>query len=204
MLAGESKVIHRVERVMTKDQRQTARDFVNAYHSYIKWADRPSRKMYWLLYEDARLVGVFGLGSAYARPKPIATYMKQHGLLFNEVGNNIVFCLYGQGDRNAGTKLLAMIRRDAVRWWNERYGDTLKALQTFILPPRTGAVYKADNWTQLGSTTGGKTQTMRTLYGAEKEKHPEAEVRRFKSGEVKYLLREFRDTEPKLIYMKLL
>jgi len=130
--------------------------------------------------------------------------MKDHGILFNEMGNNTVYCLSGHEDRNAGTKLLALLRRDAALWWCERYGDTLKALQTFILPPRTGAMYRADNWTQLGQTTGGKTMTMRTLYGANREKHPEAEVRTFKSGEVKYLLREFRDTAPKLMYMKLL
>jgi hypothetical protein len=192
-----------VSRAVTTEMRTAARDFVNAHHSYIKWADRPSRKCYWLLYENEILVGVFGLGSAFARPKPIATYMTEHGLGFNEVANNIVYALFGCQDKNAGTRFLKMLRRDAVVWWKERYGDDLKAFQTFILPPRTGAMYKADNWQQLGSTTGGKTQTMRTLYGEERTKHPEAEIRTFKSGEVKYLLREFRDTEPKLIFMRL-
>lgn len=198
------KYTHTIDRVTAKKQRQAARQFVDAYHSYIKWADRPSRKLYWVLFEDARMVGVFGLGSAFARPSPVAEYMKQNKLGFNEVGNNIVYCLSGHSDRNAGTKFLALLRRDAVRWWRERYGDDLRALQTFILPPRTGAVYKADNWDQLGTTTGGKTMTVRTLYGEDREKHPRAERRVFRSGEVKYLLREFRETEPKLIYMKLL
>lgn len=182
--------------------RLLARNFVNQYHSYIKWADRPSRKLYWLLYEDDRLVGVFGLGSAFARPKAIANYMSQNGIEFNQLGNNIVFALHGHLHKNAGSIFLKLLRRDAFLWWLERYGDELKALQTFILPPRTGSVYKADNWQQLGATTGGKTQSMRTLYGNEIEKHPEAEKRTFKSGEVKYLLREFRDTIPKLIFMR--
>lgn len=193
-----------IERIVETLKRKTAAEFVNAHHSYIKWADRPSRKMYWALYENGILVGVFGLGSAFARPKPIMKYMSEHSLAFNEVGNNIVYALFGQKDRNAGTRFLKMIRRDAVVWWKERYGDELKALQTFILPPRTGAMYKADNWMQLGSTTGGTTQSCRTLYGEERAKHPEAEIRTFKSGEVKYLLREFRTTEPKLIFMRLL
>lgn len=175
---------------------------MDANHSYIRWADRPSRKLYWLLYEDGRHVGVFGLGSAFARPKAIAEYMQKNALGFNQVGNNIVYCLAGHCDRNAGTKFLKLLRKDAALWWAERYGDTLCALQTFILPPRTGAVYKADNWEQLGTTTGGKTQSSRTLYGDDIAKHPEAERRVFKSGEVKYLLREFKTTEPKLIFMK--
>ena len=198
-----------VVRITCPESRKVAKDFVNAHHSYIQWADRPSRKMYWALWERSSLenepvmVGVFGLGSAFARPKPIAEFMKQNSLEFNQVGNNIVYALFGHRDRNAGSRLLKLVRRDAVLWWKERYGDDLKAFQTFILPPRTGAMYKADNWTQLGSTTGGKTQSMRTLYGAEREKHPEAEIRTFKSGEVKYLLREFRETTPKLIFMRL-
>jgi len=196
-------VTHSVKRIETKTDRSIASEFVNANHSYIKWADRPSRKMYWLLLEDARVVGVFGLGSAFARPKAIAAYMESNGIKFNELANNIVYCLAGHTDKNAGTKLLSIVRRDAEVWWRERYGDTLKAFQTFILPPRTGAVYKADNWTQLGSTTGGKAQSCKTLYGADRDAHPEAEVRTFKGGEVRYLLRTWTTTEPKLIFMKL-
>lgn len=191
-----------IKRIETTEERAKAKAFVDTNHSYIDWADRPSRKCYWTLFEEGRMVGVFGLGSAFAKPKAIAKFMKENEIAFNEMGNNIVYCLHGHNDRNAGSKLLAMLRRDAVLWWKERYGDTLKAIQTFILPPRNGAVYKADNWAQLGTTTGGTTQSMRTLYGADREAHPEAEVRMFKSGEVKYLLREFRETEPKLIFMK--
>jgi hypothetical protein len=128
--------------------------------------------------------------------------MRGREITFNEVGNNIVYCLAGHTDKNAGSKLLKCCRLDAEKWWRERYGDRLKAFQTFILPPLTGAVYKADNWQQLGSTTGGKTMTMRTLYGSDIEENPKAERRVFKNGEVKHLLREFRDTKPKLIFMR--
>lgn len=192
-----------VVRCVTTEQRCTARDFVNAHHSYIRWADRPSRKLYWLLFLAGVLVGVFGLASAYARPKAVQEYMTARSLGFNEVANNVVYCLAGHDDRNAGSRFLAACRRDAVVWWQERYGDNLRAFQTFILPPRTGALYKADNWQKLGSTTGGKTLVTRTLYGDEVAKHPEAERRVFKSGEVKYLLRTFRTTDPKLIFMRL-
>lgn len=191
-----------IERIETTLQRTEARRFVDTYHSYIKWADRPSRKMYWLLKDDEITVGVFGLGSAFSKPKAIANWMIEHEITFNQLGNNIVYCLY-HARKNAGTKFLKLLRIDAVLWWKERYGDTLLALQTFILPPRTGALYKADNWTQLGSTTGGKTMSIRTLYGEDRETYKGAiEIRTFKSGETKYLAREFRETEPKLIFVK--
>lgn len=74
-------------------------------------------------------------------------------------------------------------------------------IQTFILPPRTGAMYKADNWICLGETTG-KTMTIRTLYGQEREEHPEAEIRMFKNGETKHLLREFKETDKKLMFIR--
>lgn len=180
-----------------------AREFVNTNHSYIRWADRPSRKLYWLLYTDGLLSGVFGLGSAYARPKPIVSYMEEHSLKFNEVANNIVYCLAAHDDRNAGSRFLSLCRRDAVKWWGERYGDALRAFQTFILPPRTGAVYKADNWKQLGTTTGGMTQTVRTLTKEQGALDPKAERRVFKSGEIRYLLRSFTRTESKLIFMRI-
>lgn len=192
-----------VDRADNKEKRKLAKDFVNAHHSYIKWADRPSRKLYWLLWEGEKLVGVFGLGSCFCRPKPVMTYVAEHKLAFNEVANNIVYALHGYTTKNAGSRFLRLCREDAARWWKARYGDDLKAFQTFVLPPRTGAIYKADNWTKLGATSGGVTQTVRTLYGEEIEKHPEAERRVFKSGEVKYLLRGFTVTEPKLIFMRL-
>jgi hypothetical protein len=182
------------------------KEFINQYHSYIKFADRPSRKMYWELYENDIMVGVFGLASAFARPKTIQDFMRENNIQFNELGNNIVYCLHGSQDKNVGTKFLKLIRKDAKIRWKERYGDELKAIQCFVLPPRNGAIYKADNWLQLGETTGGVTQIVRTLPKTDPriETLPNVEKRTFKSGEIKYLYREFSVTDKKLIFMKLL
>jgi hypothetical protein len=194
-------VYFRIARCVTSDHWTQAADFVNLHHSYIRWADRPSRKLYWNLFIDDIHVGVFGLSSAFVRPKVVMTYMKLHHLSFNNVANNIVYCL-ATDVRNAGTRFLAMCRKDAKVWWKERYGDDLLAFQTFILPPRTGAVYKADNWIHIGRTIG-KSKNVRTLYGDERIAHPEAEIRTFKNGEVKYLLHGFSITTPKLIFFRL-
>ena len=194
---------HTIQRV-TKGN-ASLKEFTNMYRSYIKWADRPSRKLYWSLHEESKMVGVFALSSAFTFPGVIKEYMAERSIVFNEVGNNIIYCLKGQEDRNAGTKFLKLCRLDAKLWWRERYADELKLMQTFILPtredgdprPRIGAVYKADNWTFLGMTKG-ETQGVRSLYGEDREKYkddPRMEIRRFQNGETKYLLREYRKTE---------
>ena len=192
-----------IRRATTRQDFAHAKTLINTYHSYIRYADRPSRKLYWLLYQHDTAVGVFALGSAFARPAAVATFMQTHALQFNEVANNIVYCLAPHETPNLGTQFLARCRRDAISWWNERYEDRLKAFQTFILPPRTGAMYKADNWTLLGATTGGHTWTVRTIRESERETYPQAERRVFRSGDIRYLLRTWTTTDRKLIFMRL-
>lgn len=195
-----------VRRIEDKQTRAQAALFIDVFHSYISFADRPSRKLYWMIAEDGVDVGVFALGSAFVRPKAFAEWMESEALEFNQVANNIVFCLAGHKDRNAGSRALALCRRDAVAWWKARYGDDLRAFQTFILPPRTGAVYKADNWRLLGETVGFTTR-METLRPEEfealsTEDRAGIEVRTFKSGEVKRLRRVPTETDRKLIFAR--
>ena len=105
------------------------RAFIDENHSYINYSDRPSRKLYWILFEKGKMVGVFGLGSCFHRPKAVNKFMADNNLEFNEVGNNTVFCLAHHEGRNAGSSLLALCRVDAIDWWYERYGDILKSFQ---------------------------------------------------------------------------
>lgn len=135
------------------------RNFVDANHSYINFHDRPARSLRWLCYEGRELVGAFELSSAWTMPKDVRAFMSLHALEFNEVANNSVYCLAGATTKNAASQFLALLRRDAVQWWMERYGGPLRALQTFILPPRTGACYRADNWQRIGTTVGTSQQT---------------------------------------------
>jgi len=154
------------------------------------------------------MVGVFALGSAFAKPKTIQKYMKDNNIEFNEIANNIVFCLANCKNKNAGTIFLKLCRQDAIKWWYERYNDYLKVFQTFILPPRTGAVYKADNWSEIGITTG-KSQKAKTIPKLEYESNKEyydnknIEIRTFNNGQTRYIIREFNETEKKIIFMKL-
>lgn len=193
---------YRVKRVLEKEERRIMKDFINYNHSYISYADRPSRKLYWMLYENDLLVGVFGLGSAFSQPKQVKQYMKIHSLAFNEIGNNIVFCLSHHENKNAGSKLLSLVRKDAILWWYERYGDVLKAFQTFVLPPRKGSVYRADNWECIGSTVGATQQTI-CIRPDDIHKYEKVHKKKFKDGREEYFIRQYKESEPKLIFMKL-
>ena len=184
----------------SKEERYMIKKFINDNHSYIKYADRPSRKLYWLLYEDDILVGVFGLGSAFSKPKDVNTYMTLHDIDFNEMANNIVFCLFGNKDKNAGSRFLSLLRKDAKSVWKTKYGNTLKAIQTFVLPPRTGSVYKADNWVLIGKTSGN-TQITKTIPFSDIDKYNKVIVYHNKrTNEIRYFIKCFTNTEIKLIF----
>jgi len=153
------------------------------------------------LFEDGNMTGVFALGTVFDKPKSVKQFIEEHKLSMNEVANNIVYCLYGQQDKNAGSKLLSLCRQDAISWWHERYGDELKAFETFILPPRNGAVYKADNWQQIGLTSGASMKTVDVTPNYQDYKNTSKVI--FSDGRVSHYIHKYVETEKKLIFMKL-
>ena len=56
--------------------------------------------------------------------------------------------------KNAGTQILKELRRQAPLYWKQKYNDDLLYLITFVAGGNNGAVYKADNWSQIGQTSG--------------------------------------------------
>ena len=193
---------HHIVRATNSSLLAQGRFFIDNYHSYIKYSDRPSRKMYWNLYENSKMVGVFALCSVFSKPKSVKDFMLKHGLQSNEVANNIVYCLNGQQDKNAGTKFLRLLREDAITWWKERYDDDLKAFQTFILPPRNGAIYRADNWQVIGKTSGN-AQRIRTIPKQDIHKYKNVREKIFSNGQVRYVIKWFEEVEKKIILMRL-
>jgi predicted TPR repeat methyltransferase len=47
-----------------------------------------------------------------------------------------------------------MFRARIKKDYEKQYKDELVGLVTFVEPPRTDAMYKADNWIYLGETQG--------------------------------------------------
>ena len=69
--------------------------------------------------------------------------------------NNVVFRLEVHRP-NLATQVLALWRRTIAKDWEARYGVKVAGFETFVIeePHRKGALYRADNWTFLGETTG--------------------------------------------------
>lgn len=68
--------------------------------------------------------------------------------------NNNVYRLIETPIKNCGTQVLKQFRLRVYNDYKIKYDTTLAGLVTFVEPPRTGAVYKADNWVYLGETQG--------------------------------------------------
>jgi len=70
--------------------------------------------------------------------------------------NNNVFRLI-INNPNLGTKVLKLFRNTIYEEYVKQYGKLIGFI-TFVEPPRTGAMYKADNWQYLGETQGKTVQ----------------------------------------------
>ena len=79
--------------------------------------------------------------------------IKEYKSVFNTFANNWRFCMR-EKIKNAGTQILKELRRQAPLYWKQKYNDNLNYLITFVAGGNNGAVYKADNWSQIGETAG--------------------------------------------------
>ena len=103
---------------------------------------------------------MIGIGSSvYPCPKDILNHLGKKAdeykepEYFNTIANNWRFCMT-KSIKNAGTQILKQVRKQAPIEWKKKYGDDLKWLITFVAGGNNGAVYKADNWKQIGETAG--------------------------------------------------
>lgn len=55
---------------------------------------------------------------------------------------------------NLGTRILKELRTQAPIEWEKKYNNKLTHIMTFVGGGHNGAVYKADNWIEIGQTAG--------------------------------------------------
>ena len=111
----------------------------------------PGRSFCFLAYFDGELVGIIGANSPPCNYKKFRAYFDiDNDKVFM---NNNVFRLI-KTQRNLGTQVLKAFRNTIKSLYYPKYGDEVMGLVTFVEPPRTGAMYKADNWDYLGMTKG--------------------------------------------------
>ena len=161
-----------LEECKSPPQNKLFRDTIDKYHSYVKYKDMPTRNIRWLVYEtdSGNLLGSIGISSATiavaARDKYIGWNNAQRMGRLSQLANNSRFCIIpGAAEiKNIGTMVLKQLRIVGAKRWKEKYGDDLILLETFVQPDRdtkyhghktrTGSVYRADNWIEVGQTKG--------------------------------------------------
>jgi hypothetical protein len=142
----------------SKSDKTLADSIVIQHHSYVASAKTVGRCMKYLIHGNDGLLGTFWLGSGFKpTPKALLNFLgktqKEFDPMFNSVADNKRFCLIGHTP-NLGSRVLSAIRKRSPEDWKNRYGDELLAIVTTIGAGKTGAVYLADNWVQIGETSG--------------------------------------------------
>lgn len=138
--------------------REMAKTIVESHHSYVPTYKSVGRRIDWLVYIDDELSGMIGIGSSTYPPcKDILRHLgmtkNEYKDRFNTFANNWRFCMM-KSVKNAGTRILKLLRKQAKVEWKRKYGDDLEYLITFVGAGHNGAVYRADNWDCIGKTSG--------------------------------------------------
>lgn len=113
------------------------------------------------LKEDGKYktVGIISAGSAAyavkARDEFFGITNDNRRTALNGIVDNTVFRLEVRM-KNLGTQVLSMWQKQVQKDWYAAYGVNVAGFETFIIEneQRKGAMYKADNWTFVGETSG--------------------------------------------------
>jgi hypothetical protein len=109
------------------------------------------RQLNYLIWNNNKIVGIIGCNSPPLNYLKFREYFKTDDeKMFM---NNNVFRIINSG-KNQATQILKLFRKTIINDYKKKYGIVLLGLITFVEPPRTGSIYKADNWDYLGMTKG--------------------------------------------------
>lgn len=212
-----------LEECKTQSQNELFGRTIDKYHSYVKHVTPPQRRINWNIYETetGNLVGAIGMSSCVlalnSRDGWIGWNKEQRMKNSNSVANNYRFCLIKNNItiKNIGTMALKLFRQHGRTRWKEKYGDELVMLETFVQPKidgddanqRTGAVYLADNWIEVGKTSGNSiSKAPLTLWKREDSargelarRDPDAAIKKYAVGKEHFHITK---SEVKLVFVK--
>lgn len=113
----------------------------------------PGRFFGYIIWYKGKRAGIIGAGNAIYI-KQLARYdITLQDVQQNRVAYNFVFRLTAN-EKNLASRVLACFVKQLREDWYASTGRRLKAVLTFVAPPRTGTCYKAANWIYLGLTKG--------------------------------------------------
>ena len=199
-----------LQECLNPSQTKIFRDIINTHHSYVKYKDVPQRRINYLIYRssDGEAIGAIGISSCVlaigARDRWIGWDKDTRLKNSNKVANNYRFCLVPEnGIKNVGTMALKLLREVGAKRWQEKYGDELIMLETFVQPlidgsdnKRNGAVYLADNWVMIGETLGNSIKKAPLLLwqkedskrGEMARNHPDEAIKKYAVGREHYVV----------------
>lgn len=199
-----------LQECINPSQTKIFRDIINTYHSYVKYKDVPQRRINYLIYRtsDGYPIGAIGISSCVlaigSRDNWIGWDKDTRLKNSNQIANNYRFCLVpNNGIPNVGTMTLKLLREAGAKRWEEKYGDKLVMLETFVQPliegsdnKRNGAVYLADNWIEVGETQGNSIKKAPLLLWKQEDSkrgemarnNPEEAIKKYAVGREHYVV----------------
>lgn len=151
-----------IELVMCQRTFPAYLDFRNRH--YIPNNGCHGQQLHYLVTLDGRQLGVISGASAVygvkARDQFFGIDNAKRKIQLNSIINNVVYRVEG-APRNLPSQALAMWRKRVAADWEYLYRVKVAGFETFVIEAeiddgrtRTGALYKADNWSVLGLTAG--------------------------------------------------
>ena len=126
---------------------------------YIPNKGAVGQQLHYLIAMDNEIIGIISGGaSAYSvkcRDEFFELNQSNRDVALNGIVDNTVFRLE-KNMPNLGTQVLKLWRNKVCVDWKQKYGVDVAGFETFVIEEehRKGAVYKADNWTFVGKTSG--------------------------------------------------
>lgn len=111
------------------------------------------RQLNYLIYDKINPIGIISASSPPLNYKKFRNFFKVNDDK-SFLNNNVFRIVNKPNDKNIGTKILKLFRKTIFKNYLEKYNTKLLGIITFVEPPRTGSIYKADNWSYLGETQG--------------------------------------------------
>ena len=148
------------------------------------------RQLMYRIWVDNKSVGAIAGGSATMHLPGRDEFFGEEFALQKVINNTFYHLEDNLGDKNLGTKVLKLWRQRIVDDWQYFYKSPVIGFETLIELPRTGALYKADNWTYVGTTKGITCKRVGGLSSSEK------------FGGVRVW--NYEDLRPKLVFCKIL
>ena len=147
-----------ISKIILKPSSANSSDLIERFHGYVPTTQYVGRQCNYSIWCQGHEIGFTGIGSAIMAMKGRDTFIgwtkqqRMHNL--TKIANNWRYTLIDNLPKNTGSKVISMVINQARIDWKKKYGDELVLLETLVEAPRTGIVYRASGWIEVGETLG--------------------------------------------------